>query len=92
MILKFRSRIDILFYCDFVKWYVVEETKNEAVSTVVDVTNSKTDTNYSKSRIKISPYRRSSRISEQYSTIANYSGNLEFFFLALKLHIYIFVI
>ncbi|XP_077283925.1 uncharacterized protein LOC143909695 isoform X2 [Arctopsyche grandis] len=60
---------------DSVKDVEVGETKNEAVSTVVEVTNSKTDTNYSKSRIKISPYRRSSRLSEQYSTIANYSGN-----------------
>lgn len=36
---------------------------------------SKSETNYSKSRVKVSPYRRSTRISEQFSTIANYSGN-----------------
>lgn len=44
-------------------------SKNE----VVEVT-SKSETNYSKSRVKVSPYRRSTRISEQFSTIANYSG------------------
>lgn len=43
----------------------------------VDESRSKLDTNYSKSRVKVSPYRRSGRIADQTNTsvMANYTGN-----------------
>ncbi|XP_050357523.1 uncharacterized protein LOC126778148 isoform X4 [Nymphalis io] len=62
-----------------------EKDKNETeveIEVAVEIENEderrvKADTNYSKSRVKVSPYRRSSRLADQtdLSLLANYTGN-----------------
>ncbi|CAB3232545.1 unnamed protein product [Arctia plantaginis] len=61
-----------------------QEEKVEVVEVVIEVESNdgeevqrKTDTNYSKSRVKVSPYRRSMRLADQTNTsvMANYTGN-----------------
>ncbi|KAJ8709892.1 hypothetical protein PYW08_009896 [Mythimna loreyi] len=55
---------------------LVEPAANEGEESQ-DKERSKTDTNFSKSRVKVSPYRRSMRIADQTNTSlqANYTGN-----------------
>ncbi|XP_069363139.1 uncharacterized protein DDB_G0286299-like isoform X5 [Maniola hyperantus] len=59
-----------------------EETTEREIEVVVEVDNEdegrvKADTNYSKSRVKVSPYRRSARLADHTNTslLANYTGN-----------------
>ncbi|CAH0721327.1 unnamed protein product, partial [Brenthis ino] len=59
-----------------------ERQKNEVeIEVVVEVENEdetrvKADTNFSKSRVKVSPYRRSARVADvDVSLVANYTGN-----------------
>uniref|UniRef100_A0A2A4JT93 Uncharacterized protein n=1 Tax=Heliothis virescens TaxID=7102 RepID=A0A2A4JT93_HELVI len=60
-----------------------EKEKDDVVEVTLEVPNNegeesrKTDTNFSKSRVKVSPYRRSMRLADQTNTSlqANYTGN-----------------
>ncbi|XP_023944300.2 glutamic acid-rich protein isoform X3 [Bicyclus anynana] len=59
-----------------------EEKTEREIEVVLEVENEdegrvKADTNYSKSRVKVSPYRRSARLADNTNTslLANYTGN-----------------
>ncbi|XP_045780718.1 E3 ubiquitin-protein ligase RBBP6-like isoform X4 [Maniola jurtina] len=59
-----------------------QEKAEREIEVVVEVENEdegrvKADTNYSKSRVKVSPYRRSARLADNTNTslLANYTGN-----------------
>ncbi|KAJ8715806.1 hypothetical protein PYW07_010288 [Mythimna separata] len=58
---------------------LVEPAANEGEE-AADKERCKTDTNYSKSRVKVSPYRRSMRLADQTNTSlqANYTGTFVF--------------